>query len=100
MNKIIVYLSYSVVLQSLYDNVVGSTLQPSKSLPVAANFPSGQQPNKVSLQDIRGQFSKLGPWEGETSSGQQPYLVSLHVGTTGQPVKQKVLYSVTWFLKA
>lgn len=58
--------------------VVGSG-QPSLSFPCEAVSPSGQQPNKVSLQSSLGQPFPLRPLAGVIPSGQQLYLVSLQV---------------------
>lgn len=65
--------------------VVVSTGHPSKSLPSDGVNLSGQHPNSDSAQSDFGHPRFLGPFAGETPSGQHPCLVSLHVSGVGQP---------------
>lgn len=66
-----------------------STGQPSLSLPVVAETPSGQHPNSVSLHGVCGQFSPLALSAGVTPSEQHPYWVSWQVDISGQPKKME-----------
>lgn len=65
--------------------VVVTIGHPSKSGPSASVLPSSQHPKILLLQSASGHPLFFLPSAGDTSSGQQPYLVSLQVSGTGQP---------------